>query len=110
MNALPKDFPIRGIEVIGGFQMVALYHEGKFEHAACSCGWKWQGEENQMLEACTLHNMTHANVVKIKSLYEARNIGYDGALNFLQIVCDIDEGRASDLVASWQIRSEAPAA
>lgn len=82
--------------------MVALYDgDGRFTHAACSCGWEWNGFPDEMLSACTLHNMTHINVVRVRRLYERRLITYDGAVNFLCIISEMNEGKADELVASW---------
>lgn len=101
----PKDFPIRGIDVIGGFNMVAFYDkQGDFKHAACSCGWQWNGLEDAMFEAASFHNSTHGNIVKVRNIYETRKISYDCAMNFLQIVADMNEGRAAELISSWQIQ------
>lgn len=103
MNRLAS-FPLAGLRVIGPFDMVALYDDdGRFTHAACSCGWKWEGFPDEMRQACEFHNMTHQNVLQIEQLYRKRMVSYDGAMNFLQIVSELNEGRAAELVDSWKL-------
>lgn len=42
------------------------------------------------------------NMAKIRTLYEAGQISYQGALNFLQMVVELNPYRADELVSSWQ--------
>lgn len=101
---MKRGFPLHDFQVIGPFDLVGLYDEdGRFTQAACSCGWHWDGFEDEMREACKLHNMTHVNVLKIQKLYQEQELDYDTCLNFLVMVSDLNEGHACELLDSWKI-------
>lgn len=48
------------------------------------------------------------NSNKIKDLYETGEIQRKGAINFLAMICDLEEQAAQDIVSSWQIRDKTP--